>query len=159
MPNDTAFSVNELVRGVGELLTRIWPGYTCFLDACPEPSGDRSIDRAPFYVVYANSGAYGPNEGQSRQSASSCTVDVILQIRTAETEGTDAAWAVRTLRDRIDEFGRELYLPANGIVCGARPGALSWEIPAEQPRPVWQARITVQFEILSAARENGDFLV
>lgn len=154
-----AFTVNELVARVSDILSGIWPGYTAFPDACPEPPNNRAIDRSPFFVVYANSGTYGPNEGAARRSASICTLNIILQIRTAEADGTDCVWAVRTLHDRIDELGRELYKSPIGIVAGARPGVMSWEIPEEQPRPVWQARITVQFEILSAARENGDFLV
>ena len=147
-----SFSVNELVAALTAWLESVWPGYTGFPNACPEPDNDRAVDRAPFFVVYANSGSFGVD-------ASSTRIEIILQIRTSKTDSTDATWAVQTLRDRIDELGRELYKPADGIIQGARPGGLTWEIPAEQPRPVWQARVSIDFAVRSAARDNSDFLI
>ena len=147
-----SFSVNELVAALTAWLESVWPGYTGFPNACPEPDNDRAVDRAPFFVVYANSGSFGVD-------ASSTRIEIILQIRTSKTDSTDATWAVQTLRDRIDELGRELYKPADGIIQGARPGGLTWEIPAEQPRSVWQARVSIDFAVRSAARDNADFLI
>lgn len=147
-----SFTVNELVAALTAWLESVWPGYTGFPNACPEPDNDRAVDRAPFFVVYANSGSFGVD-------AASTQIEIILQIRTSKTDNTDAAWAVQTLRDRIDELGRELYKPPDGIIHGARPGALTWEIPAEQPRPVWQARVSIDFGMRSAARDNADFLI
>lgn len=147
-----SFTVNELVAALTAWLESVWPGYTGFPNACPEPDNDRAVDRAPFFVVYANSGSFGVVSASTR-------IEIILQIRTSKTDNTDAAWAVQTLRNRIDELGRELYKPADGIIQGARPRELTWDIPAEQPRPVWQARISIDFEMRSAARENADFLI
>ena len=146
------FTVNELVASLAVWLESVWPGYTGFPNAFPEPDNDRAIDRAPFFVVYANSGSFGVDAASTR-------IEIILQIRTSKTDSTDATWAVQTLRNRIDELGRELYKPADGIIHGARPGEMTWEIPAEQPRPVWQARVSIDFEMRSAARDNADFLI
>jgi hypothetical protein len=59
----------------------------------------------------------------------------------------------------IDGLRQNLYKDPIGIVCGARPGQLSWEIPEAQPRPVWQARIRVEFELKSETRDNAGFLI
>lgn len=164
MPDDRlqhdAYTANELAERLTDWLAAdVWPGYTGYCDACPEPAVDRSVDRCPFFVVEITRGAYGVNRGNASQSAATADVSILLQIRTSKTDGTDYLWAVRTLRDCIDALGQKLYNPPNGVIFGALPGNLSWEIPAAQPRPVWQARIDISFELRSAARDNGGFLI
>lgn len=145
-------TVNELIAGMTDFLSSVWAGYTGYAEACPEPAGDRSVDRSPFYVVTASRGSYGVD-------SASVTMRILLQVRTSQTDGTDQTWAVRTLRDRIDELGQALYVPPNGILLGALPGEMTWEIPDVQPRPVWQAAITISWSLRSATRQNDGFLI
>lgn len=155
-----AYTVNELVEHLASWLeAEVWPGYTGYRDACPEPSVDRAEDRCPFFIVEASRGSYGVDRGSPAQSSATADITIFLQVRTSKADGTDYLWAVRTLRDCIDALGQNLYKNSNGVIFGALPGNLSWEIPDPQPRPVWQARIDITFELRSATHDNGGFLI
>lgn len=155
-----AMTANELVEKLTEWLhDEVWPAFKGYANACPEPAENRAIDRSPFFVVEAFSGTYGVNQGNQAQSTATADVTIKLQVRTEKAEGTDYAWAVQTLRDCIDALGQKLYNPPDGIIFGVRPGNLEWYMPEAQPRPVWQARIRLSFELRSATRCNGGFLI
>ncbi len=152
-------TVSELIDALCAWLSNdVWPGLPGYADALPEPDTGRAVERSPFFCVVASSGTCGVNRGNPAQSSARVSVSIYLQVRSAQADGTDYFWAVRTLRNRIDALARALYTPSNGIVCGALPGAMSWEIPESQPRPVWQAVARVEFELKSQARYNGGFL-
>lgn len=152
-------TVSGLLDALVVWLRDVWPGLRVYPDALPDPNTDRFDERSPFCCLVASSGRCGVNVGDPDVSAARVDVSFYLQLRTSEKGGTDYFWAVRTLRNFIDSLRRALYNPATGIVCGALPGAMSWEIPEAQPRPVWQAVARVEFEVKSDGRENGDFLL
>ena len=73
---DDAYTANDLAeRLTAWLAADVWPGYTGYCDACPEPAVDRSVDRCPFFVVEITRGAYGVNRGNAAQSAATADVD------------------------------------------------------------------------------------
>lgn len=153
----TPQTVNELVSALTRWLGEsVWAGLTGYADALPEPDTDRAVERSPFFVVTAPSGTAGVEPTST--AASRAQIAIYLQIRSSKADGTDYLWAVRTLRDCIDGLRMALYKSPSGIVCGARPGSMSWEIPDAQPRPVWQAAIRIEFEVKSPARDNAEFL-
>lgn len=153
-------TVSELIDGLVRWLgSEVWPGLAGYPDALPEPSIDRMVERSPFFCVVAGSGTAGVNQGTPATSVSLVTVEIFLQVRSSQSDGKNYYWAVRTLRNLIDGLRENLYNNPIGIVCGARPGSMSWEIPEVQPRPVWQARIRVEFELKSETRDNAGFLI
>ena len=156
----TPQTVSELIDGLVDWLgSDVWPGLPGYADALPEPNIDRMVERSPFFCVVAGSGTAGVNQGSPAASVSSVIVEIFLQVRSSQADGTNYFWAARTLRNLIDGLCQNLYKDPIGIVCGARPGQLSWEIPEAQPRPVWQARIRVEFELKSETRDNAGFLI
>lgn len=148
-----ARTVNELVEALTAWLGELWPDLRGYAHALPEPSVDHTVDRGPLYVVTASAGTFGVGEATA-------VIVIGIQVSSdAKVEMQDYAFACRWLRDKIDAFGRALYDAPYGIVCGCRPRSpFSWILPASQPRPVWQAQITLTFDLPSTARENGEFL-
>lgn len=149
-----ARTVNELVECLTEWLRPIWPDLTGYAHALPEPANDRSIDRTPLYVVTSSSGSYGVGEA-------SCQIVVGIQVASdAKVKIQDYRFACKWLRDKIDAFSHAIYRPGDGIIFGCRPHSpFTWSLPASQPRPVWQAQITIDFDLCGASRENNDFLI
>lgn len=149
-----ARTVNELVEGLTDWLRNLWPDLHGYAHALPEPANDHTVERGPLYVVTAGAGTFGVGE----QTA---VVVVGIQVSSnAKVEMQNYAYACRWLRDKIDAFGQAIYQAPDGIVLGCRPRSpFSWVLPSSQPRPVWQAQITITFDLPSTARENGDFLI
>lgn len=148
-----ARTVNGLVEGLTDWLRNLWPDLHGYAHALPEPANDHTVERGPLYVVTAGAGTFGVGE----QTA---VVVVGIQVASnAKVEMQTYAYACRWLRDKIDALGRALYDSPCGLVCGCRPRSpFSWVLPASQPRPVWQAQVTITFDLPSTARQNGDFL-
>lgn len=149
----TAKTPNELV----EMLTawlhdEVWPDLTGYAHGMPEPANDRSVDRTPFFVVTASAGTYG-------YGVASTTIIIGVQV---ESDAKDTmrtyAWACQRLRDKIYQLGQALYRAPVGLVFGCRPHELTWSIPTAQPRPQWQAQITIPFDLPGMAPDNGEFL-
>lgn len=149
-----AKTVNELIDCLTRWLRPIWPDLTGYAHALPEPANDRSFDRTPLYVVTASAGTYGVGEATA-------TIVIGIQVSSdAKKELENYEFACKWLRDKIDAFGRAIYLPADGLLFGCAPRSpFSWSLPAAQPRPVWQAQITITFDLPGASRENNDFLI
>lgn len=149
-----ARTVNELIEALVQWLAPLWPDLHGYAHALPEPATDSTVTRGPLYVVTSSAGTFGVGEHTA-------TVVIGIQVSSdAKVEMQDYAFACKWLRDKIDAFGRALYDAPYGIVCGCRPRSpFSWILPASQPRPIWQAQITLTFDLPSTARENGDFLI
>jgi hypothetical protein len=149
-----AKTVNELVEQLTEWLRGLWPDLTGYAHALPEPANDHTVERGPLFVVTASSGTYGVGEA-------SATLTVGIQVSSdAKVPMQDYAYACKWLRDKIDAFSRAVYLPADGLIFGCAPRSpLSWVLPTAQPRPVWQAQITITFDLPGASRENDGFLI
>lgn len=148
-----ARTVNELIAALTAWLEPIWPDLRGYAHALPEPDVDSLVKRSPLYVVTASAGTFGVGEAMA-------VVVVGIQVASdAKVVRQNYEFACQWLRDKIDAFGRALYDAPCGLVCGCRPRSpLSWVLPASQPRPVWQAQVTVTFDLPSTARQNGDFL-
>ena len=148
-----AITVNELIESLTAWLAPLWPDLRGYAHALPEPATDSTVTRGPLYVVTAGAGTFGAGEATA-------TVVIGIQVASdAKVEMQNYAYACRWLRDKIDALGRALYDSPCGLVCGCRPRSpLSWVLPAAQPRPVWQAQVTVTFDLPSTARQNGGFL-
>lgn len=154
MSIERARTVNELVECMTAWLSRIWPDLTGYAHALPEPVNDHTAERGPLFVVTSSAGTFGVGE------ATAVLVIGIQVSSDAKVPMQNYAYACKWLRDKIDALGRALYDAPCGLVCGCRPRSpLSWVLPASQPRPVWQAQVTITFDLPSTARENGDFLV
>lgn len=149
-----AKTVNELVECLTDWLRPIWPDLHGYAHALPEPANDHTVERGPLYVVTASAGTYGVGEATA-------TILIGIQVASdAKTPMQNYAYACKWLRDKIDAFGRAVYLPADGILFGCPPRSpLSWSLPTAQPRPVWQAQITLTFDLPGASRENDNFLI
>lgn len=149
-----AKTVNELVECLTDWLRPIWPDLHGYAHALPEPANDHTVERGPLYVVTASAGTYGVGEATA-------TILIGIQVASdAKTPMQNYAYACKWLRDKIDAFGRAVYLPADGILFGCSPRSpLSWSLPTAQPRPVWQAQITLTFDLPGASRENDNFLI
>lgn len=148
-----AITVNELIESLTAWLSPLWPDLRGYAHALPEPATDSTVTRGPLYVVTAGAGTFGVGEATA-------TVVIGIQVASdAKVEMQTYAYACRWLRDKIDALGRALYDSPCGLVCGCRPRSpFSWVLPASQPRPVWQAQVTITFDLPSTARQNGDFL-
>lgn len=149
-----ARTVNELVEALTAWLGELWPDLRGYAHALPEPAVDHTVDRGPLYVVTASAGTFGVGEATA-------VIVIGIQVSSdAKVPMQDYAYACAWLREKIDGLGRALYDPPCGLVCGCRPRSpFSWVLPASQPRPVWQAQVTITFDLPSTARENGDFLI
>ena len=148
-----ARTVNELIAALTAWLAPIWPDLRGYAHALPEPDVDSLVKRGPLYVVTASAGTFGVGEATA-------VVVVGIQVASdAKVVRQNYEFACQWLRDKIDAFGRALYDAPCGLVCGCRPRSpFSWVLPASQPRPVWQAQVTITFDLPSTARQNGDFL-
>lgn len=148
-----ATTVNELIESLTAWLGDLWPDLAGYAHALPEPATDSTVTRGPLYVVTAGTGTFGVGEATA-------TVVIGIQVASdAKVEMQNYAYACRWLRDKIDALGRALYDSPCGLVCGCRPRSpFSWVLPASQPRPVWQAQVTITFDLPSTARQNGGFL-
>lgn len=148
----TAYTPGELVSALTEWLGPIWPEFTGYAEALPDPD---HAPRGPFYVVTSQSGVFGLNRDVGA-STSRCDVVVGLQLKTDATDAErDHIWAIKTLRTQIDRLIFELFRPPDGLIFGCLPGEVRWSLPVNAPRPVWQAQITITFEISSPVRDNG----
>lgn len=148
-----ARTTNELVECLTEWLSGLWPDLTGYAHALPEPANDHTVSRDPLFVVTSSAGTLGVGV------ATAVVVIGIEVSSNAKIEMQNYAYACKWLRDKIDAFGQAIYGPADGIIFGCRPRSpFSWVLPASQPRPVWQAQITITFDLPSTARNNGDFL-
>ena len=149
-----AKTVNELIDCLTEWLRPIWPDLTGYAHALPEPDNDRTKKREPLYVVTSSSGTYGVGEATA-------TLGIGIEVSSdAKKELENYVYACKWLRDKIDAFGRAVYLPADGLLFGCAPRSpFTWSLPGDQPRPVWQAQITITFDLPGASRENNDFLI
>lgn len=149
-----AKTVNDLVDALTIWLGKVWPDLTGYAHALPEPANDRSIERTPLFVVTSSSGTYGVGEATA-------AINIGIQVSSdAKVEFQDYQYACKWLRDKIDAFGRAVYLPAAGILFGCAPRSpMSWALPVSQPRPIWQAQITITFDLPGASRENDGFLI
>lgn len=149
-----ARTVNELVEALTGWLSGIWPDLTGYAHALPEPSVDSTVSRGPLFVVTAGAGTFGVNEA---------TAVIVIGIQVASDASSPLktyAFACKWLRDKIDAFGNAVYNPPDGLLFGCRPRSpFSWVLPTAQPRPVWQAQVTITFDLPSTARANGDFLI
>lgn len=148
-----ARTVNELIAALTAWLAPIWPDLHGYAHALPEPDVDSLVKRGPLYVVTASAGTFGVGEATA-------VVVVGIQVASdARVVRQNYEFACQWLRDKIDALGRALYDAPCGLVCGCRPRSpFSWVLPASQPRPVWQAQVTITFDLPSTARQNGDFL-
>lgn len=149
-----AITVNELIEQLTSWLVTLWPDLTGYAHGLPEPSVDSTVSRGPLFVVTSSAGTFGVGEA---------TAVIVIGIQVA-SDATDEqktyAYACKWLRDKIAAFGRAIYDAPDGLMFGCRPRTpFSWVLPTAQPRPVWQAQITITFDLPSTARENGDFLV
>lgn len=151
---ELARTTNDLVEMLTGWLGTIWPDLTGYAHALPEPSNDRSVDRSPLFVVTSPSGSYGVGEAFAE-------IVVGIQVSSdARDEMRDYAYACRWLREKIDKLGIALYSNHDGVIFGCSPRSpMSWQLPTAQPRPVWQAQVTITFDLPGAARHNGGFLI
>ena len=149
-----AKTTNELVEALTAWLGELWPDLTGYAHALPEPANDRSIERTPLFVVTSSSGTYGVG-------VATAVITIGIQVMSdAKVELQNFEYACKWLRDKIDAFCRAVYLPADGLLFGCAPRSpLSWSLPAAQPRPIWQAEITITFDLPGASRENDGFLI
>lgn len=149
-----AKTVNDLVECLTGWLRVLWPDLTGYAHALPEPANDRSVDKTPLFVVTCSSGSYGVGEA-------SCQIVIGIQVSSdAKVEMQNYQYACKWLRDKIDAFGHAIYRSADGLLFGCAPRSpFSWSLPTAQPRPVWQAQITITFDLPGASRENNDFLI
>lgn len=148
-----AKTVNELVDCLTVWLgSGVWSGVTGYPHALPEPSNGRSVDRSPLFVVTASSGTYGIGESRA-------TIVIGIQVSSdAKDPLKNYAYACKWLRDKIDAFGLAVY--DNPRIFGCMPAqSFTWSLPSAQPRPVWQAQITIEFTLPGASRENQNFLI
>lgn len=148
----SAKTANELVECLTAWLAELWPDLTGYAHALPEPSNDRTADRSPLFVVTAGAGKYGVGEA-------SVTITIGIQVSSdARDSMKNYAYACKWLRDKIDALGLALYARPRVFDC-APMSPFSWVLPSGQPRPVWQAQITVEFVLPGASRVNDGFLI
>jgi hypothetical protein len=149
-----AKTVNELIECMTAWLIELWPDLHGYAHALPEPANDHTVERGPLFVVTAPSGTYGVGEATA-------TLIIGIQVSSdAKVPMQNYSYACRWLRDKIDAFGRAIYLPPDGLIFGCSPRSpFSWALPTGQPRPVWQAQITITFDLPGASRENNNFLI
>ena len=144
-----AYTPEDLITGLESLLGEIWKNVVIYGDVYPEP--ERNKDRnQPYAVILAQNGTYG-------MGGASCGVFIALAVKGGAANDMSARDCVRWLRDRIQELCLSLYRDCT--FHGTIPSGISWNIPESASRPVWEASISITFELPSAAHDNKGFLV
>lgn len=156
----TIYTATDLVKALCDVLggyetesgkvLGVWDGVYIFPEAFPAPNSKDPRLPAGYAVVQCRNGVYG-------MESSSCGVDIYLSVKGSEVSSMRAADCVRWLRARIDELSHVLY--QDTTFYGAIPASLNWQLPESASRPVWEASISITFELPSAAHDNKGFLV
>lgn len=153
-PTDLVEALCDVLGGYrtddGTDVPGLWDGVYIFPEAFPSPNKNDARLPSGYAVVQARSGVYG-------MDSSACNVAVYLSVKGSEVANMRAADCVRWLRARIDELTHELY--RDTTFFGALPASVNWSLPESASRPVWEASISITFELPSAAHDNKGFLV
>jgi len=124
---------------VGEVAARFWTlGNKGGEDQAPQvvpgwlPPNVAGAERFPWIIVRPRTGTDDPQGGTQSAAA---TIDLLLGVYS----DTDDGWL--ELVELLDALRLDLH-GAPTIGAYEHTGPLSWEIPEEQPRPQWLARVT-----------------
>jgi hypothetical protein len=153
MNKDYVQNTNDLVDKLYDFCSKIWPDVTGYKDALPDPdSKTRPQNRTPLFVIIAQTGRY---------SCVSAYVDVQIGLQFASNASENISYieAVRQIRNHVDKFNLEIFNHPSGLFYGALIGDISWEIPADAARPVWQGLMNITFELPHGVHNNNNFLV
>lgn len=152
--NTHVYTVSELIDFAKAYLEAIWPGFTGYAEALPEPTRTPPLQRAPLFVVMASSGTAGVGANDS-----AVTLQIVAEVTSdAKVEGQNYMWAIKTLRSCVDRLIQALYKSTTSRLFGCVPGVLTWNLAQSTVRPAWQVQIDVNFEIPRPVADVSDFL-
>lgn len=149
---DIVYTVPELIKALVSRLSALWPDFTGYKFAYPEPPVKRQPNRAPYFVVAARAGRFGYEDN--------ATVDISinLEVNYIDANGETCVSAVEMLHNAIESFKQEIYKPSDGFFCGAKPGPCAWVCPESPARPIWEAQINITFTLPGNTHDNGGWL-